>query len=186
MNDMEIINLYIERSENAISETASQYGGYCAAIAMNILHNREDADECVNDTYLNLWNTIPPEHPKVFSTFIGAITRNLSLDRYRKSKSKKRGGSYKALLLSELEDCIPSSDNVEEAVDAKELTASIDTFLDTLKKDDMAYFVCRYWYNYSIGEIAEKLNASQGKVKMSLHRTRGKLKNYLEERGISV
>jgi len=185
MTDMEIVNLYTQRAESAINETQKQYGGYCTAIAMNILGNRMDAEECVNDTYMKLWNTIPPESPRVLSTFIGSITRNLSLDRYRKAKTQKRS-TDKAILLSELEEVIPLSSTLEQEIDANELTHTINQFLDTLKKDEMAYFVCRYWYNYSIGEIARKLNASNGKVKMSLHRTREKLKDYLEKRGILV
>ena len=113
MTDTEILGLYMARSESAISETARQYGAYCTAIAMNILRNREDSEECVNDTYLNAWNAIPPQQPDVLSSFLGRITRNLSLDRYKSRKAAKRAGDETALLLSELEDCIPSGSSVD-------------------------------------------------------------------------
>jgi len=112
MNDTEILDLYWARSESAISETAQQYGSYCASIAINILRNKEDAEECVNDAYLKAWNAIPPQRPTVLSSFLGRITRNLSFDKYKARKAQKRGGDETALLLSELEDCIPAARTV--------------------------------------------------------------------------
>jgi RNA polymerase sigma-70 factor (ECF subfamily) len=186
MTDTQIVDLYLSRSESAIGETAKQYGAYCASIAMNILHNKEDADECVNDAYLKLWNTIPPERPRTFSTYIGRITRNLSLNRYKSKTAGKRGGGDTALLSSELQDCIPDSRQVEDVADNNELSKAIDDFLSTLKENNMVYFIRRYWHMDSPREIAEKFGVSEGKVLMSLVRTRKKMKEYLEKRGIAI
>jgi RNA polymerase sigma-70 factor (ECF subfamily) len=186
LKDSEIINLYLARSENAINETARQYGAYCHAIAMNILHNREDADECLNDAYLNLWNSIPPEIPREFSTYIGRITRNLSIKRYRARKALKRGGNDTTLLLSELESCIPSDSDVQNEVEMSELARKIDSFLASINQEDKFYFTLRYWYAESISEIAKQFGAGESKVKVSLHRTRKKLKAYLEKEGFVI
>jgi RNA polymerase sigma-70 factor (ECF subfamily) len=159
---------------------------------MNILHNKEDADEVVNDTYLRVWDKLTAraagsiERPKVFSTFIGRITRNLSLNKYKMQRTQKRGGNESPLLLSELEGCIPSAMTVEDEVDINSLTRAVNSFLETIREDDMIYFIRRYWHTDSIAEISRQLNVSEGKIKVSLHRTRKKLKIYLEERGVLI
>ena len=153
---------------------------------MNILHNREDADECVNDAYLSVWNAIPPQSPDVFATFIGRITRNLSLDRYRRNKAKKRGGDETVLILGELDLCIPAARNTEDEVDDIVLSEAVDDFLSKLRQEDRVYFMCRYWYAHSVEKIAEQFDAGVSKVKMSLHRTRKKLKKELEKRGFTI
>jgi RNA polymerase sigma-70 factor (ECF subfamily) len=153
---------------------------------MNILGNKEDAEECINDAYLAAWNAIPPGQPRRFKSYLGRIVRNLSLNRVEAQGAQKRGGHEMTLLLSELEQCIPSARNVEDEVAGGDLAREIDVFLSALKKESRVYFLCRYWYGYSAGQIAEKLNVGVSKVKVSLHRTRKKLRNYLEERGISV
>jgi len=186
MVDSTIIDLYWARSESAIAETAKQYGSYCTAISMNILHNNEDAEECVNDTYLKTWNAIPPRRPEVFSTFLGRITRNLSIDRYRSRKSQKRSGDETALMLSELEECIPSKNSVEDEVEVKELENAVDNFLSTLTHEDRLFFVRRYWYVDSISSIAERFAVGESKVRTSLFRTRNKLRNLLENEGITI
>jgi len=186
LTDNEIIALYVERSESAIDETAKQYNTYCTTIAMNILQNREDADECVNDTYMKLWNTIPPERPKPFSTYIGRIVRNLSLKKAKMQNAQKRGGGAVDVLLSEVELCVPSAHNVENEVMASDLTQEIERFMAIIKEEDAAYFLCRYWRFESVSTIAKKHSVGVSKVKVSLHRTRKKLKTYLEERGIVV
>lgn len=180
-----ILNLYWERSESAISETAAKYGHYCGTIAMNILHSREDSDECVNDTYLKAWNAIPPERPNVFSTFLGRITRNLSLDKFKARNAQKRGGEA-ALLLRELEDCIPSRGRVEDEVEATLLAESIDRFLSGIGCEGRVIFIRRYWYADTIADIAGRFQLSESKVKSNLFRTRNKLKNYLEKEGITI
>jgi RNA polymerase sigma-70 factor (ECF subfamily) len=181
----ELIELYERRSESAIGETARQYGTYCLSIAMNILRNREDAEECVQDAYLNAWNSIPPQRPEVFSAFIGRITRNLSLNKYKAFNAKKRGGNEVALALSELESCIPTAQNVEVDVENSDLVQIVKDYLSTIRKEDKIFFILRYWYNDSVAEIAEQFNCGIGKINMSLHRTRKKLKTYLERRGIT-
>jgi RNA polymerase sigma-70 factor (ECF subfamily) len=186
LTDIQIIDLYFERSETAINETAKQYGSYCTAIAMNILHNKEDSEECVNDTYLKTWNSIPPQRPTILSSFLGRITRNLSLNKYEARKAKKRGGDEITLLLSELELCIPSVRNVESEADNNDLNEAVNSFLDSIKQEDMIFFMRRYWHVNSVPEIAKQFNVGESKVKMSLHRTRKKLRIYLEERGIAV
>ncbi|MCL1832225.1 MAG: sigma-70 family RNA polymerase sigma factor [Oscillospiraceae bacterium] len=185
-SDDELLKLYEERSEAAISETAKAYGAYCTTIAMNILHNAQDAEECVNDAYFSAWEAIPPHAPSSFSSYLGKITRNLALDKHRKSNTKKRGGGSTDVMLSELEQCLPSARSTEDEADANILSQTIDSFLSTIREEDMTYFVCRYWHTYTVAEIADKLGVGQSKVKTSLHRTRKKLKTYLGKRGIIV
>jgi RNA polymerase sigma-70 factor (ECF subfamily) len=186
MTDHDIVELYLRRSENAIGETAKRYGSYCTKIAMNVLHNREDAEEVVNDTFLNAWNSIPPERPAVFSTFIGRIARNLSLNRYKAAKTQKRGGGDTPVLLSELAGCVPCARTVEDEADAAILGKNIDVFLSQIREEDMIYFVRRYWYGDSVNAIKERFSVSESKVKTSLHRTRTKLKEHLEKEGVMV
>ena len=156
------------------------------AIAMNILRNEEDSEECVNDTYLKAWNAIPPQCPAIFSSFLGRITRNLSLDKYKARKTQKRGGDETALLLSELEDCVAAVQTIEDEFDAKLLEEAIETFLSAIPLDDRLLFVRRYWYADSIAGIAERFSISESKVKTTLFRTRNKLKNHLKKEGISI
>jgi RNA polymerase sigma-70 factor (ECF subfamily) len=184
MTDAQIITLYQERSESAIGETEKRYGSYCHAIAMNILHSREDAEECVNDTLLKAWNSIPPQTPAILSSFLGKITRNISIDKYNARKAKKRQGDENSVPLSELEVCFPDLSNVENEVDTKILGQTIEKFLYTVKKNDRIFFVRRYWYNDSISAIAERFSAGESKVMVNLFRTRNKLKLYLQKEGL--
>jgi RNA polymerase sigma-70 factor (ECF subfamily) len=186
LDDTQIVELYLSRSENAIAETEKQYGSYCSAIAMNILKNRQDSEECVNDAFLKVWQSIPPARPTKFSAFLGKIVRNLSLDKYEAKNAAKRGGNEVPILLSELEGCIPSENKVENQVEDNELIRMIEEFLSTLRKEDKIFFIRRYWYSNTVPEIVKKFNVSEGKITMSLHRTRKKLKNYLEKRGVLV
>jgi len=153
---------------------------------MNILNNKEDAEECVNDTYLRAWNAIPPQRPTVFSSFLGRITRNLSLDRYKARKAQKRSVDETALLLSELEDCIPSNNDVESEAEMGILEEIIDRFLSAIGKDDRVFFVRRYWFADSIAGITERFKVSESRVKTSLFRTRNKLREYLEKEGVTI
>ena len=182
--DAQLLELYESRDESAIEKTAEHYGAYCTSIAMNILRNKEDADECVNDTYLKAWNAIPPEQPRVFSSFIGRITRNLAINKYKSKTTHKRSGHETAVLLGELEDCIPAAVNVEEEIESRDLSRIIKEYLSKLREEDRKFFVCRYWYNDSVPEIAELHEVSIGKVQMSLHRTRKRLKVYLKKEGV--
>ena len=186
MEDHAIIELYWERSEDAISKTAAKYGGYCYTIAYNILSNNEDAEESVNDTYLHAWNAMPPHRPQVLSTFLGKITRHLSIDIYRKRHSAKRGGSEYALSLDELSDCVPGEGSPEETLDARELAGHINRFLRELSPEARKLFVCRYYYFDPLAEAASALGITEGKAKTLLFRTRRKLKEYLEKEGYDL
>lgn len=184
MNDNEILDLYWSRSESAISATSEKYGAYCHAVSFNILHNDEDAEECVNDTYMNAWNAIPPNRPNRLKTYLGKITRNLSLSRYRKYSAEKRGFGQMPLALSELEECVPAGDTVAQAVEDKVLLESIEKFLYALPEQRRNVFIRRYWYLYSIQEIAKAYGMSESKVASLLFRLRNSLRAHLEKEGI--
>lgn len=184
MRDAEILDLYWARDEQAIEETQRSYGKYCHSIAYHILHDREDSDECVNDTWLRAWNAIPPGRPERLALFLGTITRNLSFDRWKRKKAKKRGGGEMELALDELMECVPSSHSTEEAVEAAELERLIDEFLHTLPERECSIFLRRYWYVEEYSEIARRFRMNLNTVKTSLFRTRIKLREYLEQEGI--
>ena len=184
MDDHMIVQLYWERSEQAIGETEQKYGPYCYKIAHNILENREDAQESVNDTYLAAWNTIPPHRPTILSTFLGKLTRRISIDRWRSRSAYKRGGGQMVLALEELEECIPSNESAEQHYARKELLAAYLRFIENLPVTDRRVFLLRYWYLDSIGDIAQKYGFSESKVKSMLHRTRQKLHRCLVEEGL--
>lgn len=186
MDDAKIVQLYWDRNEQAIPATADKYGNYCASIARNILGNKEDAEECVNDTYLNAWNSMPPHRPGILSAFLGKITRNLSFNRYRHNTADKRGGGELPAVLEELSDLVSGKDDVEQILDQKELTKAIDTFLDGLSPEKRSIFISRYWHTDSISEIAVRHGMRDGAVSMTLNRLRLKLHNYLLERGFEL
>lgn len=186
MEDQKIIDLYWSRSESAISETADKYGRYCRRIAYNILHNHEDCEECVNDTYFRAWNTMPPNRPNRLSAFLGKIVRNLSLDRYDSYTTEKRGLGQVPLALEELEACIPSSSDTEQVIDELALAQLLNHFLSGMKSEPRMIFVQRYWYLNSIKEIAADFDISESKVKMTLLRIRKKLKEFLEKEGVHL
>jgi RNA polymerase sigma-70 factor (ECF subfamily) len=183
MDDAAIVRLYWDRDEQAIPATADKYGSYCTAIAKNILGNNEDAEECVNDTYLNAWNAMPPHKPSVLSTFLGKITRNLSFNRYKHNTAEKRGGGELLAVLDELADCVSGQDDTEQEILRQELTKALDEFLDTLSPKKRSIFLCRYWYTDSISEIAKRHGMKEGAVSMTLNRLRFSLHDYLLERG---
>ncbi len=184
MEDSQIIELYNKRSETAISETADKYGKYCHYIAYHILYNEQDSEECVNDTYLRTWVAIPPQCPNKLSAFLGKITRNLALNRYRYYTSEKRGCGQVSFVLDELQECVPASDSTEQAIEEQLLVEVINRFLHELPIEKRMMFLRRYWYMSSIREIAEDYEISEGKVKMILLRIRNKLKQVLEKEGI--
>lgn len=183
MDDNGIVQLYWQRSEKAITETDKKYGGYCYHIAYNILINREDAQECVSDTYLAAWHAMPPGKPGILSAFLGKITRNLSIDRWRKSAARKRGGGEIQVALEELGDCVSCSDTVEEAFDRRELSRSVNAFLAGLTDTERNVFLCRYWYLDSVKEIAAFFGFSESKVASMLLRLRKRLRTHLEKEG---
>lgn len=186
MDDAKIVQLYWDRDEQAIPVTANKYGNYCTSIAKNILGNREDAEECVNDTYMNAWNSMPPHRPNILSTFLGKIVRNLSIKRYRHNTADKRGGGQATVVLDEIAELVSDTGSVEQEIDRKELVKAIDSFLDKLPSDRKNIFVCRYWFFDSISDIANRFGMTESNVSVTLNRLRLKLHNYLLERGFEL
>lgn len=186
MEDKYIVDLYWERDEKAITETAAKYGRYCYSIAFNILSNAEDAEESVNDSYLNAWNSMPPHRPTILSTFIGKVTRYVSLKKWREKRTQKRGGGNIDFAYEELSDCIPANTSVDEELENQELAKVINDFLDELPECEQKIFVCRYWYFDSISTISVHFGFSESKVKSMLHRTRKKLRSKLLEEGVII
>ncbi len=186
MDDKQILDLYWARSERAISETADKYGRYCHSIAYNILHSAEDSEECVNETWLKAWGNIPPKRPDRFPVFLGKITRNLSLNRYKRYNAEKRGGGQTALALHELQECVPAGCCVEGIVDDLALAEALNHFLASLSGEARKIFMRRYWYLSSVKEIAADFGMGESKVKMSLLRSRNQLRILLEKEGITL
>lgn len=184
MRDTEIIRLYWDRNEQAIAESEKSYGNYCYSIAFHILHDREDSDECVNDTWFRAWNAIPPKRPNRLALFLGTITRNLSFDKWKHKNALKRGSGEMEVALDELLECVPAVHSTEEAVEAAELERLLNLFLHTLPQKDCNVFLRRYWYVEEYHEIAKRYGMNLNTVKTSLFRTRRKLKDYLEQEGI--
>lgn len=184
MDDKEILKLYLSRDETALAETAGKYGRYCHTIAYNILGSDEDAAECVNDTWLAVWNAIPPHSPEILSTFLGKLTRRNALNRWRDSRRDKRGGGQLSLALDELAEVIPDHGSVEDGLMAEELTQAVNRFLSTLPDAERRVFLCRYWYLDSIDQICLLHRFTPGKVNSMLHRTRNKLRIYLKKEGL--
>lgn len=183
MDGVRIVEMYWERDERAIEETSRKYGNYCYNIAFHILENPLDAEECVNDTYRGAWDSIPPHRPTILSTYLGKITRRISLKIIRSRNAQKRGKGVVELSLDELSECIPGRTYVEESVDFQDLVASINNFLSLLPTDERRIFVQRYWYAMSIKEICEQFSYSKAKVESMLHRIRIKLRKHLVREG---
>lgn len=186
MEDHAIIALFWAREERALEETAHKYGSFCRSIAYNILCNREDTEECVNDTWLRAWNSMPPQRPSILSSFLGKITRNLSLDRFKLSHAGKRGGGQLPLALEELGDCVSGGESVEDQLAMKELSRLLDRFLRDLPERECCIFLRRYWFVDSIREIALRYQMAEGSVKSTLYRTRQKLRLFLEKEGVAL
>lgn len=184
MRDSQIIDLYWDRNEQAITETQRSYGSYCHSIAFHILYDHADADECVNDTWLRAWNAIPPQRPGKLALFLGTITRNLSLDRWKGKHAMKRGSGEMTLALDELAECVPDRKSTEDAVEAAELERLLNEFLHTLPERECNVFLRRYWYVEEYRDIAKKYGMNLNTVKTTLFRTRAKLKSFLEKEGI--
>ena len=184
MKDEEMVGLYWMRSEDAVAATAEKYGNYCYSIAFSILHNAEDAEECVNDAYLAAWNSIPPHRPERVAAFLGKITRNVSLNRWKQYNAQKRGEGQTELALSELEECIPAKTGIEQAVEDELLTWSIEKFLYSQPRLKRNLFIRRYWYISSIQELADEYGMSESKVKSLLFRMRKNLKLHLAKEDI--
>jgi RNA polymerase sigma-70 factor (ECF subfamily) len=186
MTDQEIIHLYWERNEDAISETASKYGSYLHKIANNILNNFEDSEECVNDTYNKAWNSIPPTKPNSLSAFLAKITRNLSINRYKEYRAKKRGENNTDLILDEIGEIASKNDNTEDQAIEQALIKAINDFLADLPTDKRIMFVRRYWYADDLKQIAKRLHTGENYISVTLKRIRAKLNGYLIERGFDI
>lgn len=183
MEDEKIVALYWERDESAISETERKYGGYCYTVAYNILHSREDSDECVSDTWCGAWRAIPPERPSKLKSFLARITRNTAIDRLRYDSAKKRGLEV-AVAIDEYWECIPASD--ASIVDEVALKQAINGFLAGLDVRSRVIFMRRYWYSMSVKDIADGMRTSESHVSVILHRTRSSFKAHLMKEGIFV
>ena len=184
MEDSAIVDLYWQRSDQAISETDRKYGRYCHTIAYNICADNEDAEECVNDTWFSAWNSMPDKRPSVLSTFLGYITRNFAIDRFKARKARKRGGGEMPLALDELEECISSPVDPAQEIEQKELESAVDAFVSGLSDTERRMFIARYWFLIPVAEISERMGCSQSKTKTTLYRTRNKLRTYLQGEGL--
>jgi len=187
MEDDKIIALYWARKEEAISETDRKYGSYCRSISFRILNDKEDSEECVNDTWLHTWNAIPPGKPEFLAGFLGKIVRNLSISKYRAGHAQKRGSGETQALLDELEECIPDTGrDMDETLEAKELGKQLNRFLGTLNPDDRRLFLSRYYYAMTAPQLAQKYECSVRQIKYRLEKMRRQLKYSLEKEGICI
>ena len=185
MDDSQIIDLFFERSEQAIAELSQKYGRVLLGVAQNILNDRRDAEETVNDAYLGVWNTVPPERPVMLQSYACRIVRNLALKKYHANTAKKRNSTYDAAL-DELSGCLPSDTDVESEFAAQETMRLINAFLSAQTKEDRMLFVRRYWYADSVGELAERFGIGKHTVSVRLSRLRARLKSYLAKEGVSL
>lgn len=181
MEDTAIIALYFERDERAVAETAAKYGKYCLAIAENILSNLQDSEECVNDTWLKTWHSIPPQKPFCLRAWLSSITRNLALNRFNARRTAKRAGDNCMLALEELSACVASTSDTETDYEQKALAQSLNRFLATLPDRERDIFLGRYYFLYPTAEIARRLGMKENHVRNLLSRTRMKLKKHLEK-----
>ena len=188
MNDNEILDLFFARQEDALDKTKRKYGQRLLRTAMNILHNLQDAEECVSDTLLKAWEVIPPSRPNMFGAFLAKISRNLAINKWKAKSAARRGGGETAIMLSELEDCIPSPTAVmPEAVhEANQVTATINDCLNSMDQATRVVFVLRYFHGESIASICARFNIGESKVKSMLFRARKKLKTHLEKEGVLI
>ena len=184
MEDNAIIELFFDRSEQAIRELDGKYGKVCHSLSYNILHSSQDAEECVNDAYLGTWDAIPPARPNPLLAFLCRIVRNLSLMRYHADKAAKRGGGSYTVALEELEGCLASPRTVEGDMEEQELIQLIEDFLETLSPENRVILMRRYWFSDSYGEIAARTGLTEKNVSVRLTRIRKQLRNYFEERGV--
>ena len=183
LEDSEIIALFYERSEQAVAELERKYGAAVKRTAANILRSRQDVEECANDTYLGVWNSIPPQNPNSLVAYVCTIARHLATWKYHSNTARKRNSQYD-LVLDELEECIPSAVSVEADIEEKELSAAIIRFLDTLCYEDRFCFLRRYWYADSVSDIAAMTHGNSHRISVRLFRTREKLHRYLKEEGL--
>ncbi len=183
MEDRQIVDLYWQRSEDAITQTRSKYGKYCRYIAKRILEIEQDAEECENDAYMKAWNAMPPHRPESLKAFLGKIVRRLALDRYSYNTAQRRD-SRMVVCLEELQECIPSSSS--DVAEEETLRTAINAFLESLSANTRILFLRRYWYLCGVKELAKSMDMSESNVKVTLMRTRNRFKEYLESEGIAL
>ena len=186
MTDSEIIELYFQRDERAIAATQERFGKYCEKIARNILADDQDAQECVNDVYLRVWESIPPERPNILAAYLAAITRHAALSRYRREKAEKRGGGEVALILGELSELVSDGSGVEETAERREIINEINRFLETLPETSRRIFVLRFVCCESVRDIAKRVGKSENSVSVNLNRTKKQLKKHLNKEGYNL
>ena len=186
MDDEKIIELYFVRSEDAITETDRKYGDCCRSTAYDILGSREDSEECTNDTYMKVWNVIPPQRPAKLGSFVLRILRNLAIDMFKSRKTAKNGSGYSAVSFDEIAEFLPLAETVESTADRNAVLKAIERFLLTLPKDKRVMFVRRYFYCSKYGDIAKDLHTTEGNVTVTLRRVREKLRKFLENEGIEI
>lgn len=186
MGDSEIVSLLIERNEQAISAVSQKYGRYCKKIALNILRNNEDADECVNEALMRMWNSSPPCSSDAMSLYLARIVKSCAYDKLRLSMREKRGSGEVALALDEIAECVSGKTSVEGEFEQKEFQTAINTFLKRLNSRHRKMFLLRYWYCFSVSEIAGRLGTTENSVSVTLSRTRRKIKDYLTKRGYDI
>lgn len=185
MDDRQIIELYWSRDEQAIAETDRKYGAYCRAIAMNLLGEHRDTEECVSDAYHQAWRSIPPQRPVSLRAWLGRVVRNFSLNRWKRDRAMKRGGGMECLL-GELEECVPSPQTVERRLESEQLGAVISAWLRELPREDRVLFLRRYWYGEALKELARERGESAGRLAQRMYRLRAELRRALEKEGITL
>ena len=185
MQDSKIIDLFFERSEQAITELSEKYEKLCKKISINILGNEEDALECINDSYLGVWNTIPPQRPDNLKYYLFRIVRNNSLKRFHSNTAEKRNSFYD-VALQELQECLPDENTIERKLLSNEISDLLNSFLESQNKVNRIIFVRRYYFNDSIAEISKRVNMAENNVSVRLNRMRKSLKNHLEKEGIKT
>ena len=180
MDDLEIVSLFLLKNEQAVQQAQKEYGAYCRSIALRILANEADAEECVNDVWLAAWNSIPPNEPERLSTYLGKLTRNIAINKLRENRAAKRSTGEYALSLDELAEVLQGGEDIEKQVQMKDLERAIGDFVRALPEMQKHVFICRYWYFDAVPDIAKRFGFSDSKVKSMLHRLRKKLKDYLK------
>ena len=185
MEDERLVELFLSRDEQAISELDKKHGRLCHSISYNILHSNEDAEECVNDAYLGVWNSVPPQHPNPLVSFVCRIVRNISIARYHSNTAKKRGGGYD-LALVEIEGMLSAPHTVEDSFDARELARLIAEFLDSVSTENRVIFMRRYWFCDNYADIAHHVGLSEKNISVRLSRIRKQLKQHLTEQGVAL
>ena len=186
MEDAEIVDLYWQRDQQAIAETDKKYGAYFRGLALSVLGNEQDSEECVSDAYMKLWETIPPQKPAKLGAFTARIVRNIALNTLTRLSALKRGGGEGSTPFDEIAQCLPSAESTERTVESRELARVIERFLGTLGREKQLIFMKRYWYFESVSDIAREMDISESKVKMSLKRTRDRLREFLGKEGVEI